>query len=269
MHTGSWSNTRIRTAFISDLHLGARDCQAEEIRRFLTSVDMEELFLVGDVVDLWSMRSRFYWPTAHHEVLRCIMDKVRSGTRVVYIPGNHDELARSLVGSLLAGIEVHQDYAYTSRRGRRMLVIHGDDFDGAVRFSPLLRATGCLLYGLFMVVGRQVNLVRRVLGLRRWSLVTWLKSRMGNAMAYVRRYELAAVAAARARGFEGIICGHIHRPHVEEIDGILYCNDGDWVEHCTALIEDRNGELRLWQHHVDAVQPQPVPAQPFTLGKVA
>jgi UDP-2,3-diacylglucosamine pyrophosphatase LpxH len=263
MQAGNWSNVRIRTAFISDLHLGTRDCQAEEICRFLTGVDMEELFLVGDVVDLWSMRGKIFWPAAHHEVLRLVMEKIRRGTRVVYIPGNHDDLARTLVGSLLAGIEVHEEFSYTTRNGRRMLVIHGDVFDGAVRFSPLLKATGCLLYGVIMAVNRHVNLVRGLLGMRRWSMATWLKSRVGNAMAYVRRYELTAAAAAKARGFDGIICGHIHRPHVEEIDGVLYCNDGDWVEHCTALVEDRNGELRLWQHRAEEVLPaagsEPVP----------
>jgi UDP-2,3-diacylglucosamine pyrophosphatase LpxH len=263
----TWSNVRVRTAFISDLHLGTRDCQAGEICRFLANVDMEELFLVGDVVDLRSMRGRIYWPAAHHEVLRRIMDKVRSGTRVHYIPGNHDELARSLVGSLLAGIEVHDRYSYTTRLGQRMLVIHGDVFDAAVRFSPLLKATGCVLYGLFMMLNRQVNFVRGLLGQRRWSMVTWLKSRVGNAKDYVRRYELAAAAAARAGGFDGIICGHIHRPHVEEIDGILYCNDGDWVEHCTALVEDRNGDLRLWHHHVEEQVPSVV--APTPLGKAA
>jgi UDP-2,3-diacylglucosamine pyrophosphatase LpxH len=247
MQASTNSRVRVRTAFISDLHLGARDCQAHEISRFLDEVEMEQLFLVGDVVDLWSMRGRVYWPATHHEVLRQILDKVRQGTRVVYIPGNHDELARSLVGSVLAGIEVHGEYAYTTRAGRRMLVIHGDVFDGAVRFSPLLKATGCALYELVMAISRHVNAVRGLMGLPRWSLVTWLKSRVGNAMDYVRRYELAAAQAARSRGFDGIICGHIHRPHVEEIHGVLYCNDGDWVEHCTALIEERTGELSLWQ----------------------
>lgn len=255
MQAGTWSNARVRSAFISDLHLGARDCQAEQIASFLSHVQMEELFLVGDVIDLWSMRGKVYWPASHHEVLRRIMEKVRTGTRVVYIPGNHDELARSLVGSLLAGIEVHEEYEHCTRKGQRMLVIHGDVFDGAVRFSPLLKATGCALYGLIMIVSRQVNLVRGLLGMRRWSLATWLKSRVGNAMAYVRRYELAAAASAKARGFDGIICGHIHRPQVEQIDGVLYCNDGDWVEHCTALVEDRNGELRLWHHQAEELLP--------------
>lgn len=262
MQANTGASARVRTAFISDLHLGARDCQAGEICRFLDSVEMEELFLVGDVVDLWSMRGRVYWPASHHDVLRRILDKVRGGTRVVYIPGNHDDLARSLVGSLLAGIEVHEEYSYTTRAGRRMLVIHGDAFDGAVRFSPLLKATGCALYSVVMLLGRQVNGVRRLLGLPRWSLVTWLKSRVGNAVDYVRRYETAAAQAARSRGYDGIICGHIHRPHVAHIDGVLYCNDGDWVEHCTALIEDRNGELRLWQQ-------RHVPLQAVTQGDMA
>lgn len=267
MLNASWSGGRVRAAFISDLHLGSRDCQAEEICRFLAGVEMESLYLVGDIVDLWSMRDRVYWPASHHEVLRHVMDKVRSGTRVVYIPGNHDDLARTLVGSLLAGIEVQLECSHTTHRGRRMLVIHGDVFDGAVRFSPLLKATGCVLYGVVMALSRQLNGLRALLGLRRWSLATWLKSRVGDALAYVRRYELAAAAAARTRGFDGIICGHIHRPHVEEIDGILYCNDGDWVEHCTALVEDRHGDLRLWWHQLE--QALPAPAGVPSVGKAA
>ncbi len=239
---------RVRTAFISDLHLGARECQAVEIASFLRTVEMEELYLVGDVVDLWSMRRGIYWPAAHHEVLKLVMEKARSGTRVVYIPGNHDDLARTLVGSLLAGIEVHEECVHTTRRGQRMLVIHGDVFDGAVRFSPLLKATGCALYSVILLASRYVNWMRTICGFRRWSLATWLKTRVGNAMDYVRRYEQAAAGAAAARGLDGIICGHIHRPHVEQINGVLYCNDGDWVEHCTALVEDRNGELRIWEH---------------------
>jgi UDP-2,3-diacylglucosamine pyrophosphatase LpxH len=245
-------NARVRAAFISDLHLGARECQAGEIASFLRNVDMDELFLVGDIVDLWNMRRGIYWPASHHEVLRLIVDKARAGTRVIYVPGNHDDLARALCGSLLAGVEVHEEYVHTTRRGQRMLVIHGDAFDGVVRFSPLLKATGCALYSVVLFAGRYVNLARRLLGLRHWSLATWIKSRMGNALEYVRRFERAAARAAVERGFDGVICGHIHRPNVERIDGVMYCNDGDWVEHCTALVEDRNGELRLWQRHVEA-----------------
>jgi len=244
--------SRVRAAFISDLHLGARECQAGEIERFLRSVELEELYLVGDVVDLWSMRRGIYWPAGHHQVLKTIMEKARAGTRVIYIPGNHDELARSLVGSMLAGVEVHEEFVHTTRAGKRMLVIHGDVFDGAVRFSPLLRATGCALYGFLMTVNRYINRVRGLFGFQRWSLATWLKTRVGNAMAYVHRYEQAAAHAAAARGFDGIICGHIHRPRIARLEGVLYCNDGDWVEHCTALIEDRQGELVLWDHRIEA-----------------
>jgi UDP-2,3-diacylglucosamine pyrophosphatase LpxH len=244
----------MRAAFISDLHLGARECQATEIADFLRRVETDELYLVGDVIDLWSMRKGIYWPAAHQEVLKLVIDKARRGTRVVYIPGNHDDLARTLVGSLLAGVEVHEECVHTTRQGLRMLVIHGDVFDGAVRFSPLLKATGCVLYSAVLHVGRYVSFLRMLCGLRRWSLVTWLKSRVGNAMAYVRRYEQTAARMAAARGFDGIICGHIHRPNMERIDGVLYCNDGDWVEHCTALVEDRNGELRLWQHRLEDLQ---------------
>ncbi len=252
---------RVRTVFISDLHLGARECQADEIADFLRRVDTETLYLVGDIVDLWSMRRGIYWPASHHEVLKLVMEKARRGTRVVYIPGNHDDLARTLIGSLLAGVEVHEECIHTTRQGQRMLLIHGDAFDGAVRFSPLLKATGCALYSVVTAAGRYVNFTRSLLGFRRWSLVTWLKTRVGNAMAYVRRYEQAAARAAAARGLDGIICGHIHRPHVEQIEGVLYCNDGDWVEHCTALIEDRNGELRLWEHRRENLQLVTAPAQ--------
>jgi UDP-2,3-diacylglucosamine pyrophosphatase LpxH len=239
---------RVRAAFISDLHLGARECQAGEIADFLRRVEMEELYLVGDIVDLWSMRRGIYWPAAHQEVLKLILEKARSGTRVLYVPGNHDELARSLVGSLLAGVEVHAECVHTTRAGQRLLVIHGDAFDAAVRFSPLLKATGCALYSAFMCGGRVVNRVRRILGLPRWSLATWIKSRVGSALTYVRRFEQAAARAAAARGFDGIVCGHIHRPHMASIEGVLYCNDGDWVEHCSALVEDRNGVLSIWEH---------------------
>jgi UDP-2,3-diacylglucosamine pyrophosphatase LpxH len=249
------TSARIRTAFISDLHLGARECQAAEILDFLRTVEMDELYLVGDIVDLWSMRRGIYWPAAHHEVLKVILDKARTGTRVVYVPGNHDSLARALVGSLLAGVEVHEECVHTTRDGRRLLVIHGDAFDGAVRFSPLLKATGCALYSVILFCSRPVSWVRALLGMRRWSLATWLKSRVGNAKTYVARYEQAAAHAAAARGFDGIVCGHIHRPHVAQIEGVLYCNDGDWVEHCTALVEDRNGTLRLWQHRIEEALP--------------
>jgi UDP-2,3-diacylglucosamine pyrophosphatase LpxH len=239
---------RIRAAFLSDLHLGTRECHAEEVACFLRSVETDKLYLVGDVVDLWSMRRGIYWPASHQEVLRLILEKARNGTRVIYVPGNHDHLARTLCRSVIAGIEVHEQCVHTTRQGRRMLVIHGDVFDGAVRFSPLLKVTGNALYTVVLVTGIYINALRRLLGMPRWSLATWIKSRLGNAMEYVHRFEQAAAGAAAERGLDGVICGHIHRPMVARISGVLYCNDGDWVEHCTALIEERSGELKLWHH---------------------
>jgi UDP-2,3-diacylglucosamine pyrophosphatase LpxH len=244
---------RVRAAFISDLHLGTRECQATAIAQFLRGVEMETLYLVGDVVDLWHMRRGIYWPAAHQEVLRLIVEKARAGTRVIYVPGNHDDLARTLAGSMLAGVEVLDEHVHVTRDGQKMLVMHGDAFDAAVRFSPALKVIGSALYGMILLANRPVNFVRMLCGLPRWSLVTWLKSRVGNAMTYVQRFEQAAASVAAARGLDGIICGHIHRPRVAEIEGVLYCNDGDWVEHCTALIEDRAGRLSLWEQRSEYV----------------
>lgn len=238
---------RIRSAFLSDVHLGTRECHAAELASFLRGLECEQLFLVGDIVDLWNMRRGIYWPASHQEVLRLIIEKARNGMRVIYVPGNHDELARALCGSLLAGVEVHNEYVHTTHAGKRLLVLHGDVFDGAVRFSPLLKATGCALYSVALFIGNYVNVLRGLFGLKRWSLASWIKSRVGDARAYVRRFELAAAHEAGRRGFDGIVCGHIHRPQLEQIGEVLYCNDGDWVEHCTVLVENRNGELSLWK----------------------
>ena len=250
---------QVRAAFLSDLHLGARECHAREIASFLRTIKADTLYLVGDVIDIWSMRRGIYWPASHHEVLGLILDKARNGTRVIYVPGNHDELARALCKSVIAGIEVHEELVHRTRRGQRMLVIHGDAFDSAVRFSPLLKATGSALYTVALYAGMYVNFVRSLMGKEHWSLATWIKARVGNAQEYVEKFEHAAATAAAERGLDGVICGHIHRPRVARIAGVLYCNDGDWVEHCTALIEDRSGEIRLWQHRERILEAIPLP----------
>jgi UDP-2,3-diacylglucosamine pyrophosphatase LpxH len=249
------SAAAFRSAFISDVHLGTRECQAGELLAFLRGHEMETLYLVGDVMDLWSMRRRIYWPVAHQEVLRAILDKARGGTRVVYVPGNHDDLARSLCGSLLAGVEVHRDCVHETADGKRLLVVHGDEFDGAVRFSPVLRVTGSALYSLILLAARAVTAVRRGMGLPHWSLASWLKSRVGKACEYVERFERAAATEARARGLDGVVCGHIHRPNMTKIEGVLYLNDGDWVEHCTALVESYSGEMHVWHRRSGVVIP--------------
>ena len=244
--TDSRPTIHTRSAFISDIHLGARDCRADLVLDFLRTVQTEQLFLVGDIIDMWSLRRSFYWPQSHSDVLRTILGKTKHGTRVIYVPGNHDEQMRDLHGSVFGNLEIHREYEHTTLRGLRLLITHGDEFDGAVKCSRWLAALGSGLYDVALGLNRAVNAFRRRFGYSYWSLAAYLKSRVGNAVDYVHRFEQAAAHLARRRGFDGIVCGHIHRPEMTEIDGVLYCNDGDWVDSCSALIEDRAGELELW-----------------------
>jgi len=235
----------LRTVFISDIHLGYRGCQAEYLRHFLKNLKTDTLVLVGDIVDLWSLKRSIYWPAEHQEIFRELLELAKSGTRVIYIPGNHDEPARSLDGALLAGIEVHRQWIFESAQGSKFWVVHGDEFEGAVKFSWLLKMVGERLYDSLMIVGRVIQKTRSRLGLGHWSLASWIKSRVPDARTFIDRFERAAVAAAQRRHCDGVICGHMHVPKMRTIDGIQYINDGDWVEHCTALVEDRNGRLAL------------------------
>ena len=236
----------VRSAFISDIHLGSRECRADLLLDFLRHVQMEQLFLVGDIVDVWSLRRSFYWPQIHNDVLRTILGKTKHGTRVIYVPGNHDEQLRKICGTSFGNLEIHREYVHTTLRDLKLLIMHGDEFDGAVQCSRWLTALGSGLYDVTLGANRLLNAFRRRFGYPYWSLAGYLKSRVGNAMKYVHGFEQAAAQAARRRGVDGIVCGHIHRPEIIELDGTLYCNDGDWVDSCSALIEDRSGELELW-----------------------
>jgi len=247
MSADSRPQLHVRTAFLSDIHLGARECRAELLLEFLHSVQMQELYLVGDVIDVWSMRRSFYWPQLHNNVLRTILGKAKHGTRVVYVPGNHDEEFRDIDGAVFGNLEVHRDCVHTTASGQRMLIAHGDEFDANVKFSRALAALGSAMYDVTLALNRVVNRVRRAAGFPYWSLAGYLKSNVGSAGEYVRLFEDAAAHAAQRRGLDGIICGHIHRPANHELHGVRYCNTGDWVENCSALVEDRRGELRLWQ----------------------
>jgi len=244
---------QVRTAFLSDIHLGSRDCRTELVLDFLHSVEADELILVGDIVDIWSLRRSPYWPQSHSDVLRAILGKAKHGTRVIYVPGNHDEQFRRAGGSIFGQVEVHREYIHQTLRGQRLLVVHGDEFDGAVVCQRWLAALGCGLYDVALGLNRALNRVRRHFGYGYWSLAGYLKGRIGNAVQYVRRFEQAAADAARRRGLDGVVCGHIHRPELTHIDGTLYCNDGDWVDSCSALVERTDGELELW-HWADAAR---------------
>jgi UDP-2,3-diacylglucosamine pyrophosphatase LpxH len=240
------ANIHVRTVFISDIHLGSRECRADLILDFLRTVQTDQLFLIGDIVDVWSLKRSFYWPQAHNDVLRTILGKTKHGTRVIYVPGNHDEQLRDFCATVFGNLEIHREYVHTTARQQRLLVLHGDEFDGAVTFPRWLHALGSNLYDVTLGANRLVNSLRRRFGYPYWSLAGYLKGKVGNARRYVEEFERAAAHAARKRGLDGVVCGHIHRPKINNLDGVLYCNDGDWVDSCSALIEERSGELELW-----------------------
>ncbi|MBK6453636.1 MAG: UDP-2,3-diacylglucosamine diphosphatase [Proteobacteria bacterium] len=239
------STLRLRSVFISDVHLGFKGCRAEFLLDFLRRVECEQIYLVGDIIDLWSLQRTFYWPQAHNDVIRTILGKAKHGTRVVYVPGNHDRAFRDNDGLTLGNVEIRREAIHETADGRRFLVLHGDEFDSIVRASPLLESVGSHAYAAALRLNRYVNAVRQRLGYPYWSLAAFLKHKVKNAVKYIANFERALAVEARRRGVDGVICGHIHRAEITEIDGILYCNDGDWVESCTTLVEDFAGRLSL------------------------
>jgi UDP-2,3-diacylglucosamine pyrophosphatase LpxH len=264
----------VRTLFLSDVHLGFRGCQADLLLNFLRTVKTERLVLVGDIVDLWSLRRSFYWPPAHQQVVRQILAIARSGTEVIYVPGNHDEGFRELCGGAFESIAVRREFIHETARGERYLVVHGDEFDGNVKFAGWLKWIGEHLYDFILWASRSVQDIRHRLGFGYWSLANWIKDQVPDARRYISRFEHAAAAAALKRGMDGVICGHIHHPGIRNVEGVLYCNDGDWVENCSMLYEDMSGYLRVGFHHMrsaetDVVRDTPVEAAGVTLDKAA
>lgn len=233
-----------RTVFLSDTHLGAREAQSEALLAFLKHVECDHLYLVGDILDLWKIRSGWYWPQINTNIVQLVMDKAANGTRVVYIPGNHDETFRDYVGARFGGVEVQLDAVHETADGRRLLVLHGDELDAVVRSSRWLAVLGSHAYLSLLRVNRWFNWVRRRLGFPYWSLAGFLKHRVKNAMQYISQFEEALSREARRREADGVVCGHIHRPALTPMEGgVLYANCGDWVESCTALVEDAEGRL--------------------------
>jgi UDP-2,3-diacylglucosamine pyrophosphatase LpxH len=236
---------RYRSIWISDVHLGTRGCQAALLLDFLEHTDSALLYLVGDIIDAWQLRKNWYWPERHNEVLRLVLRKARQGTRVVYIPGNHDEFFRDYVQLSLGGVTLVQDAVHVPADERRFLVIHGDAFDAVVTTARWLAHLGDAAYQLALRVNTVFNYARRRLGYPYWSLAAYLKHKVKNTVSFLSRFEHAVVEAARRQRLDGVICGHIHHAELREIDGVLYANDGDWVESCSALVEHDSGELEL------------------------
>lgn len=234
-----------RTLFISDTHLGTPGCKAELLADFLRHNEADTLYLVGDIIDGWRIRRSWYWNEAHNHVIQEILRKARKGTRVIYVPGNHDEALRDYVGVTLAGVEVINEDIHEAANGKRYLVLHGDQFDGVVRYAKWLAHVGDWAYNVALTCSSMLHTLRRSLGLSYWSLSAYLKHKVKNAVEYISNYEDAVAREARDRGVDGVVCGHIHHAEMREMDGVTYMNDGDWVESCTALAEDMNGTFTI------------------------
>jgi UDP-2,3-diacylglucosamine pyrophosphatase LpxH len=234
-----------RAVFISDLHLGTLGCQAQALLQFLKAHPSQKLYLVGDIIDGWQLRRRWYWPQSHNDVVQKILRRARKGCEVYFIPGNHDEFARHFTGHHFGGVEVVNEAVHTLADGRRLWVVHGDHFDGVIQYAKWLAYLGDNLYELSLRLNRHINSLRARLGLPYWSLSQYLKHRVKSALNYVLSFEAAVAAEARKRGLDGVVCGHIHRAEMRTIQGTLYCNDGDWVESLSALVEHHDGRLEL------------------------
>jgi UDP-2,3-diacylglucosamine pyrophosphatase LpxH len=248
----------VRTVWISDIHLGTPGCQAQALLDFLRDTHCETLYLVGDIIDGWQLRRNWYWPQEHNDVVQKILRKARKGTRVVFVPGNHDEFARKYVLHNFGGVDVVEDCVHTLADGRRLWVTHGDLFDGVIQCAKWLAYAGDMAYEFILKVNRRFNVLRAHLGLPYWSLSKYLKLKVKRAVSYVSDFETAVAHEARRRGLDGVVCGHIHHAEMREIEGVLYCNDGDWVESLTALVEHHDGRLEILDFGTQAA-PAPLP----------
>jgi UDP-2,3-diacylglucosamine pyrophosphatase LpxH len=236
---------RFRTIWISDVHLGTRGCNAELLIDFLDATDSETMYLVGDIIDGWRLKKKLYWPAAHNDVVWRILKRARRGTRIVYIPGNHDEMMRQFAGLHFGGVEILRAAVHETADGRHLLVLHGDEFDAVMLAHRWLAVVGDALYHLLMTLSGWVNALRRRLGLPYWSLSKVAKHKVKNAVEFISRYEEVVTRAAAARRVDGVVCGHIHTAEIREFDGVTYYNDGDWVEGCTALVEHFDGRMEI------------------------
>jgi UDP-2,3-diacylglucosamine pyrophosphatase LpxH len=242
--------TRYRTIWISDVHLGTRGCQADRLLEFLRCHDSQMLYLVGDIVDGWQLKKSWQWSQLHNDVIQKLLRKVRKGTHVTFIPGNHDAFAREYIGLHFGGVVVERDTIHITADGRRLLVLHGDEFDGIVRYKKWLANLGSSAYNISIELNRWYNKFRKWRGKPYWSLSAYLKGKVKNAVQFVANFEQAVVEEARRRDVQGVVCGHIHRAELRRIGDIEYANDGDWVESCTALVEHQDGRLEIisWLH---------------------
>ena len=237
--------TQYEAIWISDIHLGTPGCKAEFLLDFLKWNESKHLYLVGDIIDGWQLKKTWYWNQSHNDVVQKILRKARKGTHVTYIAGNHDEGLRQFLGLAFGDIKIVDEAQHEMRDGRVLWITHGDMFDGVIRHAKWLAHLGDSLYTLILQLNHHFNHVRHRFGLSYWSLSQYLKHKVKNAVSYINSFEHALTSEACRRGYAGVVCGHIHKPEIRDIDGVLYCNDGDWVESLSALVETRSGELKI------------------------
>ena len=246
---------RYRTLFLSDLHLGTRGCQAHLILDMLRHVEADTIYLVGDIIDGWRLRSGWYWPQQHNDVVQKLLRKVRRGARMVFVPGNHDEFARQFFGLTFGGIDIKRQAIHTAADGKRYLVMHGDEFDVIVRHSKWLAYFGDWAYDTALFVNTHFNTVRRAIGLPYWSFSAWAKLKVKNAVNFIGSFENELAGEAKRQGVDGVVCGHIHHAVIREIDGVTYVNTGDFVESCSLVVEHFDGrfEVMRWPAELKVV----------------
>lgn len=236
---------RFKTLFISDLHLGSKAAKAQFLIDFLRHHEAETIVLVGDIVDGWRLKRSWYWPQDCNDVVQKLLRQARKGTRIVYIPGNHDEFLRAFPGMHFGGIEVAQSIIHEAADGRRYLVVHGDEFDVVVRHARIVAYLGDWAYDLAIFINRGLNAIRRQFGMPYWSFSAWAKLQVKQAVNFIGDFQRVVAQEARRHGVDGVICGHIHHAVIEDVDGVVYINTGDWVESCTAIAEDFDGNMQL------------------------
>ncbi len=243
---------KYRTIWISDVHLGAKGCNAEMLIDFLDNTDSETMYLVGDIIDGWRLKKKFFWPTSHNDIVWRLLKRAKRGTRIVYIPGNHDEMFRQFTGLNFGGIEIRRAAFHDTADGRRLMVLHGDEFDAVMLSHRWLAFVGDTAYHLMMTLNQWVNRARQALGMPYWSLSKAAKHKVKNAVEFIGKYEEVVARAAGERGVDGVVCGHIHTAEFRNIDGVEYWNDGDWVEGCNALVEHHDGRMEIlnWPEEV-------------------
>jgi UDP-2,3-diacylglucosamine pyrophosphatase LpxH len=239
------TGNRYRTIWVSDTHLGTRDCQARALLSFLEAHECDYLYLVGDIIDFWRLKRAPHWPQLHSDVIRTVLSKARGGTMVTLVPGNHDEYLRRFCDLQLGNIMVTGEAIHRTVDGRLLLVVHGDQFDGITRCHRWIALTGDIGYDILLVLNRWFNRGRRFFRLPYWSLSAYVKGKVKRAVNFITAFEAALAHEARRRALHGVVCGHIHRAEIRQIQDVVYCNTGDWVESCTALVERLDGTLEL------------------------